>query len=200
MGGGIAMCFANADIPVSLVETSREALERGMERIRGNYETSVKRGSLTTREMEHRLTLIRPTLDLATVASADLAIEAVFEKLEVKQEVFAKLDRLAKPGAVLATNNSYLNVDRIAEATERPADVLGMHFFSPANVMRLLEVVRASKTADDALKTALAVGRRLGKVAVVAGLCDGFIGNRMLRGYQRQRGRRCRRGCRTGRP
>jgi len=186
MGGGIAMCFANAEIPVSLVETSREALERGLERVRSNYETSVKRGSLTTREMEHRLTLIRPTLELATVASADLVIEAVFEKLEVKREVFGKLDRLAKPGAVLASNTSYLNVDRIAEATGRPADVLGMHFFSPANVMRLLEVVRATKTADDALKTALSVGRRLGKVAVVAGLCDGFIGNRMLRGYQRQ--------------
>jgi len=186
MGGGIAMCFANAGIPVTLVETTREALERGLERIRGNYEGSVKRGSLSMKEMEHRMTLIRPSLDLATIATADLVIEAVFEKMEVKQEVFAKLDRLAKPGAILATNTSYLNVDEIAAATDRPADVLGLHFFSPANVMRLLEVVRARKTADDALKTALAVGRQLGKVAVVAGVCDGFIGNRMLRQYQRQ--------------
>ncbi|HKY94958.1 MAG TPA: 3-hydroxyacyl-CoA dehydrogenase NAD-binding domain-containing protein [Kiloniellales bacterium] len=186
MGGGIAMCFANAGIPVTLMETSREALERGLERIRGNYEGSVKRGSLPLREMEKRMTLIRPSLDLATVATADLIIEAVFEKMEVKQEVFAKLDELAKSGAVLATNTSYLDVDRIAAATSRPQDVLGMHFFSPANVMRLLEVVRAAKTADDALKTALAVGRQLGKVAVVSGVCDGFIGNRMLRYYQRQ--------------
>jgi 3-hydroxyacyl-CoA dehydrogenase len=136
--------------------------------------------------MEHRLTLIRPSLDLGTVGTADLIVEAVFEKLEVKQELFGKLDTLAKPGAVLATNTSYLNVDKIAAATGRAQDVLGMHFFSPANVMRLLEVVRAAKTADDALKTALAVGRQLGKVAVVAGVCDGFIGNRMLRQYQRQ--------------
>jgi 3-hydroxyacyl-CoA dehydrogenase len=186
MGGGIAMCFANAGLPVTLVETTREPLERGLERIRSNYEGSVRRGSLSLKEMEHRMTLIRPSLDLGTVATADLVIEAVFEKLEIKQEVFAKLDELAKPGAVLATNTSYLNVDRIAAATGRPQDVLGMHFFSPANVMRLLEVVRAAKTADDALKTALAVGRQLGKVAVVAGVCDGFIGNRMLRQYQRQ--------------
>jgi 3-hydroxyacyl-CoA dehydrogenase len=186
MGGGIALCFANAGLPVTLVETTREALERGLERIRSTYESSVKRGSLSLKEMEHRMTLIRPSLDLGTVATADLIVEAVFEKMEVKQELFGKLDTLAKPGAVLATNTSYLNVDRIAAATNRPQDVLGMHFFSPANVMRLLEVVRAAKTADDALKTALAVGRQLGKVAVVAGVCDGFIGNRMLRYYQRQ--------------
>ena len=186
MGGGIAMCFANAGIPVTLMETSREALERGMERIRGIYDGSVKRGSLTTKDMDKRMTLIRPSLDLATIATADLVIEAVYEKLEVKQEVFRKIDALAKAGAVLATNTSYLDVDQIAAVTSRPQDVLGMHFFSPANVMRLLEVVRAAKTADDALKTALAVGRQLGKVAVVSGVCDGFIGNRMLRYYQRQ--------------
>src|SRR3546814_546051 len=129
---------------------------------------------------------ITPSLDLAAVADADMVIEAVFESMEVKQDVFAKLDRVAKPGAVLATNTSYLDVDAIAAVTARPADVLGMHFFSPANVMRLLEVVRGAATADDVLKTALEVGRKLGKVAVVSGVCDGFIGNRMLRSYKTQ--------------
>jgi 3-hydroxyacyl-CoA dehydrogenase len=186
MGGGIAMCFANAGIPVTLVETSQEALDRGLSRIRGNYEGSAKRGRMSMEDVESRMGLITPSLDMGALAPADLIVEAAFEKMEVKREIFAALDRIAKPGAVLATNTSYLDVNAIAAATDRPQDVLGLHFFSPANVMRLLEVVRAEKTADDVLKTALALGKKLGKVAVVAGVCDGFIGNRMLQAYQRQ--------------
>ncbi len=186
MGGGIAMCFANAGIPVTLVETTQEALDRGLGRIRGNYEASAKRGRMSAEEVETRMGLIRPTLELADVGAADFVIEAVFEKMEVKQEIFAKLDTLAKPGAILATNTSYLNVDAIAAETGRPAEVLGTHFFSPANVMRLLEIVNAGKTAPEVLATALQVGRKLGKVTVVAGVCDGFIGNRMLSLYLRQ--------------
>ncbi len=186
MGGGIAMCFANAGLPVTLVETTQEALDRGLGRIRGNYEASAKRGRMSAEEVETRMGLIKPTTDLADVAQADIVIEAVFEKMEVKQEVFTKLDSLAKAGAVLASNTSYLDVDAIAAFTKRPQDVLGMHFFSPANVMRLLEVVNAGKTAPDTLKTALQVGKLMGKVTAVAGVCDGFIGNRMLKYYQRQ--------------
>ncbi len=186
MGGGIAMACANAGIPVVLVETGQEALDRGLAKIEGNYATSVKRGSLSEAAKAERLALIRPTLAFERLAEADLVIEAVFEKMEVKKEVFARLDKVAKPGAVLATNTSYLDVDAIAAETGRPQDVLGMHFFSPANVMRLLEVVRAAATSDQALKTALDLGRRIGKIAVVARVCDGFIGNRMLKSYQRQ--------------
>ncbi len=186
MGGGIAMCFANAGVPVTLVETSQEALDRGLGRIRGNYEATAKRGRMKPEAVETRMGLITPALDLADVAGADIVIEAVFEKMEVKKEIFTKLDKLAKPGAVLATNTSYLDVDEIADTTERPQDVLGMHFFSPANVMRLLEIVNATKTAPDVLRTAVQVGKLMGKVAVVAGVCDGFIGNRMLKYYQRQ--------------
>jgi 3-hydroxyacyl-CoA dehydrogenase len=154
--------------------------------VRSNYDISAKRGRMTAADVDARMALITPSLELADLADADLIIEAVFESLDVKKEVFAKLDAIAKPGAVLATNTSYLDVDAIAAMTTRPADVLGMHFFSPANVMRLLEVVRGAKTADDALRTALEVGRRFGKVAVVSGVCDGFIGNRMLRTYKTQ--------------
>jgi len=186
MGGGIAMCFANAGIPVTVVETGQEALDRGLGRVRSNYEISARRGRLTADEVETRMALITPALDMAAVADADMVIEAVFESMDVKKQVFAKLDAVAKPGAVLASNTSYLDVDEIAATTSRPADVLGMHFFSPANVMRLLEVVRGANTADDALKTALDIGRRLGKVAVVSGVCDGFIGNRMLKTYKTQ--------------
>ncbi|MEQ8815406.1 MAG: 3-hydroxyacyl-CoA dehydrogenase NAD-binding domain-containing protein [Thalassobaculum sp.] len=186
MGGGIAMCFANAGIPVTVLETGREALDRGLGRVRNNYEISAKRGRLTADEVEARMALITPSLDMAELSDADMVIEAVFESMDVKKEVFRKLDAVAKPGAVLASNTSYLDVDEIAAATSRPADVLGMHFFSPANVMRLLEVVRGAKTADDALKTALEIGRKLGKVAVVSGVCDGFIGNRMLKTYKTQ--------------
>ncbi|MEQ8651373.1 MAG: 3-hydroxyacyl-CoA dehydrogenase NAD-binding domain-containing protein [Kiloniellales bacterium] len=186
MGGGIAMCFANAGLPVTLVETTQEALDRGLGRIRGNYEASAKRGRMTAEQVERCMSLIKPTIDLADLGEADIVIEAVFEKMEVKQEIFSKLDSLAKPGAVLATNTSYLDVDAIAAMTSRPQDVLGMHFFSPANVMRLLEIVNASKTAPEVLRTAIEVGKRMRKVAVVAGVCDGFIGNRMLKYYQRQ--------------
>ncbi|MEQ8397917.1 3-hydroxyacyl-CoA dehydrogenase NAD-binding domain-containing protein [Thalassobaculum sp.] len=186
MGGGIAMCFANAGIPVTVVETAQDALDRGLGRVRSNYDISAKRGRMTAADVDARMALITPSLELADLADADLIIEAVFESLDVKKEVFAKLDAIAKPGAVLATNTSYLDVDAIAAMTSRPADVLGMHFFSPANVMRLLEVVRGARTADDALRTALEVGRRFGKVAVVSGVCDGFIGNRMLRTYKTQ--------------
>ncbi|GAB5470711.1 MAG: 3-hydroxyacyl-CoA dehydrogenase NAD-binding domain-containing protein [Rhodospirillales bacterium] len=186
MGGGIAMCFANAGLPVTLVETGQEALDRGLSRIRGNYEASAKRGRMSAAQVESAMGLIEPALELAAVGQADIVIEAVFEKMEVKQEIFTKLSGLAKPGAVLASNTSYLDIDKIAGFTDRPADVLGMHFFSPANVMRLLEIVNAKKTAPEVLKTALQVGKIMGKVSVVARVCDGFIGNRMLKYYQRQ--------------
>jgi 3-hydroxyacyl-CoA dehydrogenase len=181
MGGGIAMCFANAGIPVSLIEVSAEALARGLDAIKKNYAGSLARGGLAPDEMDRRLALIEGTTDMAALAHADLVIEAVFEDMEVKRKLFADLDRLAKPGTVLATNTSYLDVNAIAQATQRPQDVLGMHFFSPANVMRLVEVVRAQKTAPDALATAVAVARTIGKAPVVVGVCHGFVGNRMLR-------------------
>jgi 3-hydroxyacyl-CoA dehydrogenase len=180
MGGGIAMCFADAGIPVTLIETGAEALERGRARIAANYDTSVKRGSLDAADSARRLALIAGALDFSPVAEADIVIEAAFEEMPVKKQVFAELDRLARPGTVLATNTSYLNVDEIAATTSRPADVLGMHFFSPANVMKLLEVVRGRATSAPALATAVAVGRAIGKVPVVVGVCHGFVGNRML--------------------
>jgi 3-hydroxyacyl-CoA dehydrogenase len=181
MGGGIAMCFANAGIPVSLIEMSAEALARGRDAIAKNYRGMVSRGGLAQDEMDRRLALIESATDTGAVASADLVIEAVFEDMEVKRKLFADLDRLAKPGAVLATNTSYLDVNAIAQATARPQDVLGMHFFSPANIMRLVEVVRAEKTAPDALATAVTVTRTIGKAPFVVGVCHGFVGNRMLR-------------------
>jgi len=180
MGGGIAMCFANAGIPVTVIETEKAALDRGIGRIEGNYETSVKRGSLDAGEAKTRRGLISGALDFNAVAEADFVIEAVFEEMDLKKQIFRELDRLAKPGAVLATNTSYLNIDEIAASTNRPSDVLGTHFFSPANVMRLLEIVRGAKTAPEVLATAVEVGRALGKVTVVVGVCDGFVGNRML--------------------
>lgn len=186
MGGGIAMCFADAGIPVTLVEAEADALKRGIARIEANYRTSEKRGRLTAGDVAERLDRISGSLDMADLGKADLVVEAAFEKMNVKRDVFSKLDGVAKAGAVLATNTSYLDVDEIAAATGRPEDVLGMHFFSPANVMRLLEVVRAGRTADDVLLTALDIGRRLGKVAVVSGVGDGFIGNRMLEAYWKQ--------------
>lgn len=181
MGGGIAMCFANAGIPVSVIEASPEALARGIDAVRKNYAGAVKRGGLAQEAMDRRMALIAGATDLGAVAGADLVIEAVFEDMAVKRTLFADLDRLAKPGAVLATNTSYLDVNAIAETTARPQDVVGMHFFSPANVMRLVEVVRAEKTAPDALATAVAVARTLGKTPVAVGVCHGFVGNRMLR-------------------
>jgi 3-hydroxyacyl-CoA dehydrogenase len=180
MGGGIAMCFANAGIPVTIVETGRDLLQRGLDRVAANYRTTVSRGGLTADEMERRMALISGVTELDAAGSADIVIEAVFEEMDVKKRVFAALDRIAKPNAVLATNTSTLDVDEIARATARPQDVLGMHFFSPANVMRLLENVRGAQTSYDALATAIALGRRLGKVPVTVGVCYGFVGNRML--------------------
>ncbi|HKZ73388.1 MAG TPA: 3-hydroxyacyl-CoA dehydrogenase NAD-binding domain-containing protein [Steroidobacteraceae bacterium] len=186
MGGGIAMSFANAGIPVTMLEAGREALDRGLGIVRRNYEASAAKGRMSKDEVERRMGLLQPTLSYEDLGDADLVIEAVFETLEIKREVFGRLDRVAKPGAVLASNTSYLSIDSIAAATSRPRDVLGMHFFSPANVMRLLEVVRGTATAPDALLTALEVAKRIRKIGVVSGNCFGFIGNRMLGAYAQQ--------------
>jgi 3-hydroxyacyl-CoA dehydrogenase len=183
MGGGITMNFLNAGIPVVLLEMKQEALDKGIATIRKNYENSAKKGKLTGEQVEQRMALVQPTLDYAPFAQADLVIEAVFENMEVKEQVFRKLDEVCKPGAILASNTSYLNIDRIAGFTKRPADVLGLHFFSPANVMRLLEVVRGARTAPDVLATCMQLAKKIKKVAVVSGVCDGFIGNRMLSRY-----------------
>ena len=180
MGGGISMNFATAGIPVVLVETSQEALDRGLATIRKNYQSAVDRGRMTAEELERRMARYTPTLDFAALADCDLVIEAVFELMEVKQDVFRRLDATVKQGAILATNTSYLDVDVIAAATSRPEAVVGMHFFSPANIMRLLEVVRGAKTSPSVLASAMAVGRKLGKVPVAVGVCNGFVGNRML--------------------
>jgi 3-hydroxyacyl-CoA dehydrogenase len=180
MGAGIAMCFANAGIPVRIIETDEAAKERGLARIRATYESSVKRGSLRPEQRDARLALIEGAVGLEAAGEADIVVEAVFEEMGLKKQVFGTLDRVAKPGAVLASNTSYLEVDEMAAATSRPGDVLGMHFFSPANVMKLLEVVRAKDTSPEALATAVEVGRKLGKVPVVVGVCFGFVGNRML--------------------
>ena len=186
MGAGITVALLDAGIPVRLREAEQAALDRGMARISGIYEGQLKKGRLTSEERDHRLALLRPTLSYDDIGSADLVIEAVFESLDVKREVFLALDRVMKPGAVLATNTSTLDLDAIAGFTRRPSDVLGLHFFSPANVMRLLEIVRGRETSPDVLATALTLAKRLRKVAVVSGVCDGFIGNRMLDGYIRQ--------------
>ena len=186
MGAGIAVALLDAGIPLWLVEADRAALDRGLGRIAGTYDGQVKKGRLTESERDRRLALLRPTLSYDAIGRADLVIEAVFESMEVKRQVFIALDRVMKSGAVLATNTSTLDVNTIAGFTRRPSDVLGLHFFSPANVMRLLEVVRGRATAPEALATALALGKKLRKVAVVSGVCDGFIGNRMLEGYLKQ--------------
>ena len=186
MGAGIAVALLDAGIPIWLVETDQDALDRGLARIAGIYDAQVKKGKLGAGERDRRLALVRPTLAYDSIGQADVVIEAVFESLEVKSDVFLALDRVMKPGAILATNTSTLDVDVIAGFTRRPADVLGLHFFSPANVMRLLEVVRGRATSPATLATALALGKALRKVAVVSGVCDGFIGNRMLEGYTRQ--------------
>jgi len=180
MGGGIAMCFAAAGIPVALIDATQEALDRGMERVRGNYATSVKRGSISQDEADLRLAAIRPAIDRAAAADADVVIEAVFEDLAVKKEIFADLEKRVRPGTVLASNTSALDVDEIASVLERPGDFVGMHFFSPANVMKLLEVVVAEHTSPDTILTAMAVGKAIGKMPVYSGNCDGFIGNRMV--------------------
>jgi 3-hydroxyacyl-CoA dehydrogenase len=186
MGGGIAMNFANAGIPVILVETKQEALDRGMAVVRKNYENTVKRGKLTEQELEKRMGLLTGSLQLEALADCDLVIEAIFENMEAKKDVFAKLDRIVKQGAILATNTSALDINEIATAVSRPDAVVGMHFFSPANVMRLLEVVRAKKTSDSVLATAMQVGKKIGKIAAVSGVCPGFIGNRILAARSQQ--------------
>jgi 3-hydroxyacyl-CoA dehydrogenase len=183
MGGGITMNFLNAGIPVVLLETKQEALDKGLATIRRNYENSAKKGKLTAEQVEQRMGLVTPAMDYAPFADADLVIEAVFENMEVKEQVFRKLDEVCKSGAILASNTSYLDINKIAAFTKRPGDVLGLHFFSPANVMRLLEVVRGAKTAPDVLATCMALAKRIRKTAVVSGVCDGFIGNRMLARY-----------------
>ena len=183
MGGGITMNFLNAGIPVVLLEMKQEALDKGLATIRKNYENSAKKGKLTNEQVEQRMALVTPSLAYAPFADVDLVVEAVFENMDVKEQVFRQLDEVCKPGAILASNTSYLNIDRIATFTKRPADVLGLHFFSPANVMRLLEIVRGAKTAPDVLATCVDLAKKIKKVAVVAGVCDGFIGNRMVARY-----------------
>lgn len=180
MGGGISMNFLAAGIPVTIVEMAQEALDRGVGVIRKNYEASAAKGRFTTDKVEAMMGLLTPSLSFDDLADCDLVIEAVYESMDVKKDVFGKLDAIVKQGAILASNTSYLDVNEIAAATKRPADVLGMHFFSPANVMKLLEVVRGDATAPDALATVMALSKKIGKVAVVAGVCHGFIGNRML--------------------
>jgi 3-hydroxyacyl-CoA dehydrogenase len=186
MGGGITMNFLTAGIPVTLLETKQEALDKGVATIRRNYESSVKRGKLGADQLDKAMALLKPTLSYDDIKGADLVIEAVFEEMGVKEAVFRKLDAVMKPGAILATNTSTLDVDKIAAFTRRPEDVVGLHFFSPANIMKLLEVVRGARTAKDVLATVMKVAKRIRKTAVVSGVCDGFIGNRMLERYQRQ--------------
>jgi 3-hydroxyacyl-CoA dehydrogenase len=186
MGGGIAMSLANAGIPVRVLEAKQEALDKGLATCRRNWEATARKGRLTNEQVEARVALLRPTTRYEELREADIVIEAVFEDMGVKQDVFRTLDRVMKAGAILATNTSTLDVDAIAAVTKRPQDVIGTHFFSPANVMRLLEVVRGKKTAVDVLATVMQLGKRIGKVAVVSGVCDGFIGNRMVEQYGRQ--------------
>jgi 3-hydroxyacyl-CoA dehydrogenase len=186
MGGGIAMCFANAGIPVTLVETSEDLLQRGMGLIENNYATSVKRGRFDQDQVNGFLANLSGTTDYADIAGVDVVIEAVFENMDVKKEVFAKLDEACKPDCILATNTSYLDVNEIAAATGRAHQVIGAHFFSPANVMKLLEVVRADKTSPAVVQTFMKLARKIGKIPVAVGMCHGFVGNRMLKGYGRQ--------------
>lgn len=186
MGGGISMCFANAGVPVTLLDATQAALDKGMATIRKNYERSVARGSLKQEQLEQRMQLIAPTLDYSALASADLVIEAVFENMALKKEIFARLDKVVRKGAVIGTNTSTLDIDEIAAVTRRPEDVVGLHFFSPANVMQLLEIVNAKRTAPDVLVTALETAKQIKKTGVVAKVCYGFIGNRMMDPYARE--------------
>ena len=181
MGGGIAMNFANAGVPVTMLETSQEALDRGLKTIRTNYENTAKRGGMKAEDVDKRMALITPTLDYNDLKDVDLVIEAVFETMEVKETVFKKLDEVTKPGAILATNTSGLDVNQIATYTKRPGDVIGMHFFSPANVMKLLENVRGKATEKDVIATVMSFSKKIGKIPVLVGVCEGFVGNRMLR-------------------
>jgi len=186
MGGGIAMCFANAGIPVVVTEGEQAALDRGMDTIRKNYESTVAKGRLSKEDAEKRVALITPTLDFDRVKDADIVIEAVFESMDLKKDIFSRLDRLCRPDAILATNTSSLDVNEIAAVTSRPQQVVGTHFFSPANVMKLLEIVRGAKTSPEVLATTMTLSKRLGKVGVVVGVCDSFAANRMLYPYTRQ--------------
>ncbi|MGQ2980022.1 MAG: 3-hydroxyacyl-CoA dehydrogenase NAD-binding domain-containing protein [Polaromonas sp.] len=195
MGGGIAMNFLNAGIPVKMLEMKQEALDKGLGIIRKNYESQVKRGKLKQDKYDQRMALLSTTLNYDDLKDADLVIEAVFEEMGVKEKVFKELDRVMKPGAILASNTSTLDVNKIAAFTKRPQDVVGMHFFSPANVMKLLEVIRGEKTAKDVLATVMAVSKKIKKTAVVSGVCDGFIGNRMIEQYGRQGGFLLDEGC-----
>ena len=180
MGGGISMNFANVGVPVTMVETSQEALDRGLGTIRKNYENTARKGRLTEEAVEQRCGLIQGTVDLADLADCDLIIEAVFENMAVKKDIFTRLDGIAKQGAILASNTSALDLNEIASVTSRPESVIGLHFFSPANVMKLLEVVRGDETSDDVIKTSMALAKRIRKVAVLVGVCPGFVGNRIL--------------------
>ena len=195
MGGGIAMNFLNAGIPVKMLEMKPEALERGLATIRKNYESQVKKGKLKQDKYEQRMGMLSTTLSYDDLKDADMVIEAVFEEMGVKETVFKELDRVMKPGAILASNTSTLDVDQIAAFTSRPQDVVGLHFFSPANIMKLLEVVRGEKTAKDVMATVMAVAKKIRKTAVVSGVCDGFIGNRMIEQYGRQGGFLLDEGC-----
>jgi 3-hydroxyacyl-CoA dehydrogenase len=195
MGGGISMNFLNAGIPVVMLEMKQEALDRGVATIRKNYEAQVKKGKLKQDKLDARMALLSTTLNYADIGQADMVIEAVFEEMGVKEKVFRTLDEVMKPGAILASNTSTLDVNAIAAFTKRPQDVIGTHFFSPANVMKLLEVVRGEKTAKDVLATVMALGKKIRKTAVVSGVCDGFIGNRMIEQYSRQAGFLLEEGC-----
>lgn len=195
MGGGISMNFLNAGIPVTILEMKQEALDRGVGVMRGNYEAQVKKGKLKQDKLDQRMGLLKTTVNYDDIKDADLVIEAVFEEIGVKEAVFKKLDEVMKPGAILASNTSTLDVDKIAAFTKRPQDVVGLHFFSPANVMKLLEVVRGAKTGKDVMATVMAVAKKIKKTAVVSGVCDGFIGNRMIEQYGRQGGFLLDEGC-----
>jgi 3-hydroxyacyl-CoA dehydrogenase len=186
MGGGIAMNFANAGIPVTLVEVKQEALDRGLKVVRGNYERTAARGGITPAQVETRMGLITGSLDMNALAGADLVIEAVFERMDIKKDIFARLDAICRPGAILATNTSALNIDEIASVTSRPEAVIGLHFFSPANVMKLLEVVRADHTSKPVIATSMKLARKIGKIAALVGVCPGFVGNRILAQRQRE--------------
>ncbi len=195
MGGGIAMNFANAGIPVTILEMKQEALDKGLATIRRNYENTMKKGKLTPEKFEQRVGLIKGTLSYEDIGQADIVVEAVFEDMGVKETVFKKLDEVMKQGAILASNTSTLDVDQIAGFTKRPQDVIGTHFFSPANVMKLLEIVRGAKTGKDVLATTMALSKKIRKTGVVSGVCDGFIGNRMIEQYSRQAGFLLEEGC-----
>ena len=186
MGGGIAMNFANVGIPVVLIEVKQEALDRGLATIRKNYERTASRGGITAQQVEERCALITGSLEMESLADVDLVIEAVFERMDIKKDIFTKLDAICKPGAILATNTSGLNIDEIAAVTKRPESVIGLHFFSPANVMRLLEIVRADHTSKEVIATSMKLAKKIGKVAVLVGVCPGFVGNRILGQRQRE--------------